>query len=153
MKQATTPVHEIEQKNLIDGVIIRLPFSGNVQTWVENGKIAYHPEVKSIEEYSTLKGFEVKLITWDEYSVLHDKFYEEPFTEITEEKYFNMLECLPPLKWHDINSRFNIFFCSEAMSGKMNGAYVMDNDNKKYYAGTINRFLTDTQILEKLTTI
>lgn len=133
----------------LERAIIQQPFPGNAQTWIDaNGKIAYH-EDETIDEYLRANP-NMKIITWEEYDKLHNDFFRSPLTEISEERWYEMLEVLPPLRWHDVNERFNVFYNCEAMSGAINGIYVKDRDTKKFFSGYMSRFASDAEILAEI---
>lgn len=146
-----TQVTEIQ--TIQDGVIIELPFKGYAHTFIKSGKISYS-QCTSLEEYKHKENNQnLVFVSWEDFHEMHRELYTVPFTEITEESYENMLNCLPPMQWHDLSPRFNIFLCSEAMSAQFHGAYVYDRENKKYYSGQIDRFMSDENVLKMLSHI
>lgn len=132
--------------------IITIPFDGGCLTWIrpESGKIAYAEDL-NLQQYSERKGKKVRTVGNEELNRLHAEFWKQPFTVITEEQWENMLECLPPMKWHDLNKQWNVFFCSEAMSGQFHGCYLFDRVNSKYYSGMKSIYSSDAQILQDIT--
>ena len=75
------------------------------------------------------------LITLDEACSLIGKLEDErlikPFIEIAEERYNEMLECLPPQKWQTVDE-VNIFRMSEYETSNITGHYV--SYNGKFYS-------------------
>ena len=61
---------------------------------------------------------------------LNTKQFIKPFHEISEEKYMEMLECLPPEKWQTVDG-VNIFRMSEYTTGIITGHYA--SYEGKYY--------------------
>ena len=72
------------------------------------------------------------------------------WVEIAEEKYWDSLECLPPMQWHDINSRYNVFFCMEAQTSHIHSMYIKDKTKEKYYTCLFSRFSSDADILKAI---
>ena len=132
-------------------VIISLPFTGNCQTFIKKDGIVAYSNGLTFEAYqASHPELDLKVLSWDEYNTLHAEFYKRPFTEITEDQYENALGELPPHKWHNIgDSGINVFFCSEAMSGEFHSCYIYDRASGKYWAGMIDVFSSDAQILEE----
>lgn len=111
----------------------------------------------TLQEYKDYKNNQNLIaITWDEfYKIIeaHEKTLQGKFTEVTEAQYWEALECLPPCKWHDLNSRFNSFYISEAMTGVLHSFYIHDKKTNKYYSALRSKFITDTELLKDLETI
>lgn len=70
------------------------------------------------------------------------KIYEESFLndrkEITQERYFEMLNVLPPIRFTQCGNSIEFFFVSEALSGSLHGLFVAVKNGKeyKYYEAT-----------------
>jgi hypothetical protein len=126
-------------------IIIKRPFNGNAQDFVKaNGEIMFSS--LTLDEY--LKDNpDTEAITPEEYDKLHAEFFIRPFVEITADRWEEMLEVLPPMKWHTIAGRWNVFFLMEMTSGPFTAMYVKDYKTKLCYEGTKNAFQTDEQIL------
>src|SRR5204862_4485406 len=97
----------------MEKLIVAVPFNGGAKTWIDSsGKIAYH-EGETIEQYLAANpGFQV--LSMDEFNRQYNAFWKSPFKEITADHWNEVLECLPPMQWHDLTKRFNVFLCSEA---------------------------------------
>lgn len=132
----------------IEKVIVKLPYKGYIQTYItKEGDVAFSP--LSVEDY--LKDHPgCVVMTWEELESLESGFFVTSFKEITEDVWQEMLEVLPPMKWHNINSRYNVFFNMEATSSHYHGLYLRDRETKKFYSCTESRFITDAEILEKI---
>lgn len=108
----------------------------------------------TFEEYKEFKQLpNLQLMTWEELEPIHRQYENslcKPWSEITEERYYEMLECLPPGKWHDLNERFNIFHCIEAYTGSLNSHFVKDRQTGKYYEALRSRFTKDEEFINQL---
>lgn len=111
----------------------------------------------TLAEYAAHKGNDALIaMPWEQLSPLMEAYalsLQKPWEEISEDNYDEMRECLPPANWHDLNKRFNVFYCSEAQTGNLHGHYVIDRLTKKYYYGLRSKFITDTELLNQLTTL
>lgn len=108
----------------------------------------------TLQEYRDYKGNQNLIaISDEEMDVLFQKYeksLEKPWAEITEAEYWDALECLPPCKWHDLNSRFNSFFISEAYTGSLHRHCIKDRKTDKYYSALRCRFIKDKELIEQL---
>jgi len=94
----------------------------NIQTFINSeGKPAYCKDI-TLEAYLAEKGPEYKVISWND---AIDKITEvqnikliKPFVEISEDQYWDYLECLPPEKWQTIKG-VQIFRMSEYSAGNI----------------------------------
>ena len=88
----------------------------------------------TVAEYLA-KNENCSVMTWDEVmpiiTTLQDEAYINPFKEITEEQYYESLECLPPQKWETVDG-VNIFRMSEYLTGNITDHIVKYND--KFYS-------------------
>ncbi len=92
-----------------------------------------------------------KIMTFDYYYENYLLPYQESlkwkFSEISEDEYHEMLNCLPPLKWHNFND-LNIFFISEAFTADIHSMYVIYKG--KYYTCNASIYETDIRIENEL---
>lgn len=96
------------------------PFRGNCQTVIQNGKIAYWPEL-TFDEYNTMKGGVMKVISDEEFTEMYNAYMDGlqgEYREITKQQYWDSLECLPPMRWIRDGS-FEMFFVSECYTGTL----------------------------------
>lgn len=119
----------------------------------------------TFEEYKKVKGNEnLKALTWEEIEPLYNDYkkgLQGEWQEITEDVYFDMLECLPPQKWHDlrhtsadnVNGRFNSFYISEAYTADLHSFYIKDRKTGKYYTALRSRFIKDDELINQLISI
>jgi hypothetical protein len=131
-------------------VIIELPFTGNAQNFVKDGLVSMGlNKGATFGEYCKQRPeSKFELVSWDKFNELHEKHFERPFTECTEEQFDDALECLPPLKLHWINQRYNVFYLGECYSGLFYSLYIFDKVTGKYYSGLKKITLTDPQIVD-----
>jgi len=96
-------------------------------------------------------------LSWDEFVNQYYKPYldslQGDFKEITADQYNTSLECLPPQKWHDINSRFNSFYIMEAYTADLHSFYIKDRETGKYYTALRSKYISNEDLLRQLETI
>ena len=135
--------------------ICKLPFEGSINTRLINGFAEYSgDEVRTqyiengsqvteinfinqltFQEYNEKNGGNLKEVTEEELDELWKEYRNgliTEFSEIKEERYFDLLECLPPQRWHSCEG-VEIFFISEAYTDDLHtccGAY-----KGKYFTG------------------
>ncbi|MFW5705333.1 MAG: DUF1419 domain-containing protein [Nanoarchaeota archaeon] len=89
-----------------------------------------------------------RIMTYDEaYKRIleaEEKKYIKPLIEINEEKFFYMLEVLPPLQWKTLEE-IEIFSMSEKLCGDITGYYFKYKN--KYYSA--NRRIKDLEKIKK----
>ena len=66
-----------------------------------------------------------------------ERFLSLPLHEITEDRYHEMLNVLPPLKWTRRNG-VEMFCMSEMYSGTYTDQYAHDHNTGKYYAKLVD---------------
>ena len=123
-------------------------FDGTIITTVSNGIVAYSGG-QTFEEYKQSEGQNLNLValTWDVFVADYLKPYHESllfqWVEITEDKYDDMLNCLPPVNWSQ-----GSFFISEAYTNNIHSFYAKLNG--KFY-GCLARMVKDkTAIMQNL---
>ena len=133
-------------------------YHGNIITAIRVNDVSEIETAKSIyseKTFSEMKkqyGEEIIAITWNEYYEQYDRPYklslQTPFKEITGEQWEDMLNCLPPMRWHDFAAGLNVFFCSEAYTADLHGCYIKDRTTGKFYSALRSRFINDETLLE-----
>jgi hypothetical protein len=123
------------KENRVITYIVELPFKGSIQTRLINGLAEYSGE-EVVKRYIDENGSQVaeysykNQLNFEEYNAKHNgKFTEateeeidtlfaehrnsliSEFTEITEDRYFDMLECLPPKRWHTCEGVEIFYMC------------------------------------------
>ncbi|WP_316835044.1 hypothetical protein [Pedobacter nutrimenti] len=137
----------MEDQQIEEMVIVKLPFEGYAHTFCIGQKVNY--STLSLDEYLKLDKSLI-LVTWAQFNEMHRSFYKTPFSEISEQTWQRALEELPPLKWHWVSTRFNLFYCLEALSGTFHALYVFDKQTEKYYTGTKSLFMKSEEILQEI---
>lgn len=105
----------------------------------ENGSLVWETKYingLTFEQYNEQNGGNLKIATSEEIDTLFQTYTEtliSDFEEITEEKFYYMLECLPPCRWHT-HKGVELFYISEAYTSNLHsfGAKL----NGKYYSAT-----------------
>ena len=70
------------------------------------------------------KYLKLELMTYEEFLVKQAKeFADKPINIISKQEWWDALECLPPLKWHD-RGGMEVFFMSEFYTGNYTSMYV-----------------------------
>lgn len=94
------------------------------------------------------------IYSFDEYYDRYAKPYElrlqEEWQEISEDFYYEALECLPPRRWRKIASDIECFACSECYTMSLHSFYlnVTTPDGPKYYSALRSIFEKDETIAE-----
>jgi hypothetical protein len=132
--------------------IVATPFNGHAYNIIDENNTLMFTSL-TVEEY--LKDNpSYTVVSEKDFDNLMNKFAEEKikteFVEVTEERWGDALECLPPVKWHTIEKRFNVFFMGEQTWGSYTSLYVKDFKTRKFYVGTKNVFSTDEEILREI---
>lgn len=118
---------------IIQEKVIYTPGTTHIETVVKNGICAYtkKPASDFLKEHpgSVVISFEhaLKLIAEAE-----DLIYQKPWREISEEKYWDALECLPPEKWETCNGV--TFFRSMEYETGLITAHYAKTEGKYYFA-------------------
>ena len=152
IKKRMIPETKINKIMKIAHVVVSLPYKGHIETYLNEIGQTADSEFTTFEDYKKANeepNSEMVLLTWEEYQHLDNQYWETDFREITEERYSDALDELPPLKWHWINSTINVFFCLEAMSGSFHDCYIKDKGTGKYFSALKSIYLTDAEILSK----
>ena len=105
------------------------------------------------EQYETYyKGAlqaEYKILTWNEFAKLKKAYYiTDDLAEITADRYDEMLNVLPPLKWRTVKG-VEMFCISEMTSGTYTSQYARYDG--KYYTKTVDVMDESTWIYNLLT--
>ena len=74
-----------------------------------------------------------KAMSFDEYTKKHKEFYLKGNPKkITEEKYYDMLNCLPPKRFFNYE-KFQTFMMSEMLAGTITAQYLHDKKKNEYW--------------------
>lgn len=104
-------------------------------------------------QYNDQKGGHLIALGFDDYYQNYEKPYleslQKPFQEITEEKYYDLLECLPPKRWtQDDSTGINFFFLSEAYTSHLHSCVVRYEG--KYYVALRSILDSTKKIIESI---
>ena len=104
----------------------------DIKTWESHCKT--YPDTESFKTYlAEAKNKQYRIMTYDEFlQTERDYYINSPITEITEDKFHEMLNVLPPLKWctkHNIE----MFCMSEMLTGYYTSQYMYNLVTCKYY--------------------
>lgn len=104
----------------------------DIATWKSHCKT--YPDVDSFKTYlKQAQNKKYEIMTFEEFLQKQKDYYiNQPLTEITAEKYEEMLNILPPLKWCTINN-IEMFCMSEFLTGSYTSQYLHDKKTGKYY--------------------
>lgn len=104
----------------------------DIATWESHCKT--YPDVDSFKTYlKQAQNKKYEIMTFEEFLEKERSYYiNQPITEITAEKYEEMLNILPPLKWCTINN-IEMFCMSEFLTGSYTSQYLHDRITNKYY--------------------
>ena len=119
-----------------------LNFKGSIISTVRNGRVDYTNRGNGnllLEDYLRERKINnYELLTWEDFDVRFNEPYflslQGAWKEISEEKYQDMLECLPPKRWKDLSERINLFFVGECYTATLYTACIHDRASDKYYA-------------------
>ena len=116
-----------------------------------NKSILDYGDGETFGQRNEREGGNLIAITWNDFVELYQKPYlqslQKPFKEITEEHYDDMLNCLPPQRWHNFAVGLNVFFMLEGYTGNLHSCYIADRANNKYYEALRPMNITDEQLL------
>lgn len=91
----------------------------------------------AVTEETLSQGFEA--VTFDEYIAREKRRYiTGEVKEVTEQEYWNALECLPPLDFTRIDDAFEYFFMSERYTLSFTNQYLHDYNSGKYYVKMVD---------------
>ena len=97
------------------------PFRGHAQSvLLPDGTVAWSGGL-TLEQYQAERGFPVRVIEDDELDALIAQFEAGLITDaqpITEERYWDYLECLPPCRFTEI-AGWQVFHVSERLTGDL----------------------------------
>lgn len=97
-------------------------------------------------EYANFNGAPYEPMTYTEYLRRERSFWlDQPATQITAEKWNDMLEILPPMAWRQ-KFNFNSFLMREMMSGTFTHQYVRygHGENVSYWQKMVDAADTET---------
>ena len=75
--------------------------------------------------------------------------YITPAKEVSEERYRNMLECLPPSRWHRVAPGISVFHVSERITHDIVSWFFQAGD--RYFEVQDSDKLTDAELINRIT--
>ena len=115
--------------------IIKVPFQGHCVDIIREGQTVGHYSGKSFEQLSAESKSVLKLVDDAEYDRFHHEYMASLCTkpsEITKERFWELLECLPPCRWSNYGV-YEMFHISERLQGNLVTWCAKDKINNKYY--------------------
>lgn len=126
------------------------PFQGHVQSIVNpDGTIAYCAGL-TLETYEAERGFPIRVIDdaeLDQLTAEHLRGLVSDPAPITQERFWEMLEVLPPCHWHNAGG-FEVFHVSERLTHNLVSWFAHRGDS--YWEFTDHDNITDTDLVTKL---
>jgi len=109
----------------------------DVETWKNHCK--NYPDTEQFKTYlNQAQNKNYKIMPFNEYLQLERNHYlDESLTEITGERFEEMLNVLPPIKWCTIDN-VEMFCISEMLTGFYTSQYMHDRRTNKYYHKTVD---------------
>lgn len=96
--------------------------------------VEYTNPPKSFGEYQDRYGDNLILCTHDEYQNIYAIPYyqslQKPWEEITEERFHEMLNIMPPLKWRNV-SYYETFYVCEAYTSDLHSVFARSQTTNK----------------------
>lgn len=104
----------------------------DIKTWESHCRT--YPNAEQFKIYlEEEKNKQYKIMTYGEFLQMERDYYINlPLTEITEDKFFEMLYVLPPIKWKTIDN-IEMFCMSEMLTGCYTSQYLHDRNANKFY--------------------
>ena len=102
-------------------------YKGNIINTMDREGFVHFRANLTLDEYKKEKGNEnLVALEWDEYETKylnpwHDSLKTD-WQEITKDRYWEMLEVLPPVRWHKFTGG-DFFFISEATTGSLHSHF------------------------------
>tara|TARA_R110002072_G_scaffold273239_5_gene433970 strand:- start:7581 stop:7997 length:417 start_codon:yes stop_codon:yes gene_type:complete len=126
------------------------PFRGYTLSYLNpDGTVAYTDGL-TVEEYAARKGITCRVIDDDTLDDLVREHHKSLITKprrIPSERWWDMLEILPPCRWHVVGS-FEVFHVSERLTGNLVSWFA--NRGSDYFEFVDRDNLTDDEIALKL---
>lgn len=108
-----------------------IPFTGTAQSVIaDDGTVAWSGGM-TVEEYAADRGFAVRVVSEDEMYALADAYAATRVTgpePITAERWDDMLNCLPPCRWHRRDG-VELFHVSERITHDLVNWFAKVGDN------------------------
>lgn len=117
------------------------PYSGSVQSiLLEDGTVAYSDGL-TVEQYEQDRGVKLRIIDEDELMELERAYIDSRVTEpkpVTEEKWWDALEVLPPCRWKTVKG-VELFHISERITADLVDWYARVGDRYFHFTDRSGR--------------
>ncbi len=107
------------------------PFKGHCLSTLNNDDTVAYSDGLTLAEYEQREGYKLRVIEDDEFFALvdaHENTLKTKPTPITEQRFWDMLEVLPPCRWHNVGG-FEVFHVSERLTGNLVSWFAQRNGN------------------------
>ena len=108
-----------------------------IKSWEAN--IKQYGTCKSFEDYLIeAKNRQFEIMSMNEFVELEKNHYDSlPLTEITEDRYFEMMNVLPPI-YQRTKNNIEMFCMSEFLTSSFTSQYIHDRTTNKFYHKTVD---------------
>lgn len=125
------------------------PFCGHVESFIleDEDRVAYTNQTWG--EYHS-DNPDTELISEEALSGLMKKHYDDMcsgYTEITEQRYYELLECVPPKRWKRLSDNIFPFFVGECYSGEVYQLCLYHKPSNRYFSKMERISASDEKIL------
>jgi len=127
------------------------PYAGHIISILQSDGTVAWTEGLTIAGYKRERGVQLQAIDEIQLRALTAEYEDSRKTEpeeITRARWHDMLEILPPSRWHDVGA-WNVFHICERISGNLVSWFARKGD-AAHVAWTDDANMTDTEILAKL---
>jgi len=105
----------------------------------------------TLDEYRVRVNPDIEIVTWekiDEFTRQHEQSLISEPALITQERFYEMLEVLPPCRWHNCGG-FEVFHISERLTGNLVSWFAHNGAN--YFEFVDHANAKDAHLAAKLT--
>lgn len=121
-------------------------FTGSVLSTMRRGEALVHYSNQNFEEYNRTNGGNLITLTWEELEPLYTNYensLQKPYSEISEDHWWEMLEVLPPMRWVGIKGG-EMFFCMECYTMSLYSHFI--SYQGKFYSSLRSKFISDADL-------
>ncbi len=131
-------------------IIADEPFRGHCQSVLNKDGTVGYTDGQTVAEYEQEHGCKLKVLSETEFNELYETWEKKLITKpkrITKERYWEMLEILPPSRFHYVGG-FEVFHVSERLVGELVSWFA--NRNDRYYEWTDYSYLAEVSLASRL---
>lgn len=130
------------------------PFNGCVQSALNPDNTVLYTDGQNLEQFTASCGYPIRVIDGDELDKLLEEFHADLITDpepITKEDWHEMLNCLPPSRWHSVGD-FNVFHMCERLTGTLVSWFARQGSGivLNHWTFTDHAHISDADLLAKL---